>query len=222
MQILELDEDVVALDAQRIAGGFCSRRMRSLAGGQIEFPLVPGADDFAVLNGTFGERAAAMRADIVERQGNSLQRGHAESVTLNGELFGLGFRWKLLPTAQSDPLTHPGTLSLHGFDAIRGGADSSNLPAAVEQGGNMRAVRRGELHLAELRWFTVRGYALSLDCGHDGAAQNDEHPPANDHDGGAAAFDLGNDGTAKDQQQDHPQGEDVRRRKECPQPQRSI
>ena len=110
--------------------------------------------------GAFGEWTAAMRADIVERQGNSLQRGHAECVTLNGEFFGLGFRWKLLPTAQPDPLTHPGTLSLHWFDAIRRrcGFDSSIFPVAVEsRSGNICAACRGEkLRFAGLRECTVR------------------------------------------------------------------
>jgi hypothetical protein len=98
--------------------------MRGFSSGQIEFPLMPGTDNLTVFYGAFGQRATAMRAHIIQRQWSSLQRSHAQSVTLNGEFLCLGFDWKILPTAQSDPLTHPRATSLHGFDAAGGRADS--------------------------------------------------------------------------------------------------
>lgn len=98
MHFLEFYEDVVALDTQWIASRFCDRRMRGLAGGQIEFPLVPGADDLSVFNSAFGERAAAMRADIIQRQRNSLQHGHTQGVTLNRKFFSFRFGRQVLPT----------------------------------------------------------------------------------------------------------------------------
>jgi len=157
MQFLQLHQDVVTLNAQRIAGGFCSRRMRGLAGGQIKFPLVPGADNLAVVHCAFGEWTAAMRADIVERQGNSLERGHAECVTLNREFFGLGFRWKLLPTAQPDPLTHLGTLytSLVRCSWRMRGFDSSIFPLGLEQAAMfVQLFREEKLRFAGLRECT--------------------------------------------------------------------
>ncbi len=59
---------------------------------------------------------------------------------------------------------------------------------------------------------------LSLDCGGHGAGQDDQYPPSNDEDGGAAALDTGNCRAAQDQQDDHPDGEDVSRGKQGAQP----
>lgn len=118
MQFLEFHQNIIALESEGIAGGLRCWRMRRLAGGQIEFPLVPRADNLTVFDGAFGQRSAAMWADIIQRQGNSLQRGHAEGVALNGEFLCLRFGWKLLPTAQPDPLTHPDTPSLHWLSLI--------------------------------------------------------------------------------------------------------
>ena len=86
---LEFHQHIVAILLQGIRCGLRIARVGGDASDQIELPLVPGADDFSMLHGPFGEWPAAVRADVVERMRLAAQGRHTKRFAQNAEFLRL-------------------------------------------------------------------------------------------------------------------------------------
>src|SRR5262245_11070126 len=65
--VCEPDLHVVADDARLVFGNADRRILDEHAGGDVVLPAVPRARDDPAAEAAFGERAAAMQADVVDR-----------------------------------------------------------------------------------------------------------------------------------------------------------
>ena len=92
----------------------------ALAVGEIEFPAVPGTDQLSVFDGSLGQRASLVRANVAQDRDDAAMVGDADGAGEVGKFAQLTLGRKFEDTGNSSTLAHPCNISRQGHGAQEG------------------------------------------------------------------------------------------------------